>query len=170
MSSTDARFETMVNAYSADLYRYAFWLCRSQQLAEDLVQETFLRAWRFLDSLKDESKAKSWLITTLRREHARVYERYQPDFADTDLDTMPADADAAADPEVQALRNAIGTLEESYREPLILQVMWGYTGEEIAEMLDMPRATVNTRLFRARQQLRQVLDVEGATARPGAGA
>ena len=94
MGSADARFEAMVNAYSSDLYRYVkYWLCRSRQLAEDLVQETFLRAWRFLDNLKDESKAKSWLITTLRREHARIYERYQPEFAEVDFESMPSKVD-----------------------------------------------------------------------------
>jgi RNA polymerase sigma-70 factor, ECF subfamily len=168
MSSTDARFEAMVNAYSADLFRYAYWLCRSRHLAEDLVQETFLRAWRFLDSLKDESKAKSWLITTLKREHARIYERYQPDFAEADFDAMPApESSAANDPQVQAVRAAITELDPTYREPLVLQVTWGYSGEEIAEMLDIPRATVNTRLFRARQQLRAILENEAAEMRPG---
>ena len=57
------------------------------------MQETFLRAWRFLDNLKDESKAKSWLITTLRREHARIYERYQPEFAEVDFESMPSKVD-----------------------------------------------------------------------------
>ena len=159
MASADARFEAMVNAYSSDLYRYAYWLCRSRQLAEDLVQETFLRAWRFLDNLKDESKAKGWLITTLKREHARIYERYQPEFAEADFDAMPSKAnDSSQDPQLQALRAAITKLEDHYREPLVLQAMWGYSGEEIAEILDMPRATVNTRLFRARQQLKDILE------------
>ena len=159
MASADARFEAMVNAYSSDLYRYAYWLCRSRQLAEDLVQETFLRAWRFLDNLKDESKAKGWLITTLKREHARIYERYQPEFAEADFDAMPSKVDdSSQDPQLQALRAAITKLEDNYREPLVLQAMWGYSGEEIAEILDMPRATVNTRLFRARQQLKYILE------------
>ena len=48
-------------------------------------------------------------------------------------------------------------MPDSYREPLILQVLWGYSGDEIAELMDMPRASVNTRLFRARQQLRKLL-------------
>ncbi|NKC13154.1 MAG: sigma-70 family RNA polymerase sigma factor [Gammaproteobacteria bacterium] len=158
MTSAETRFESMVHAYSSDLFRYAYWLCKSRQLAEDLVQETFLRAWRFLDSLKDEGKAKSWLITTLRREHARHYEKARPDLSKVDLDTLPdTDVQSRSDNDTMAVREAIGQLEDSYREPLVLQVLWGYSGEEIADMLDMPRATVNTRLFRARQQLRKVL-------------
>lgn len=167
MTAADARFEAMVQAYSSDLFRYAYWLCRSRQVAEDLVQETFLRAWRFLDSLKDESKAKGWLITTLRREHARLYERIQPEFSEVDFETLPAPAEDE-DPRLPALRNAMHTLEPTYREPLVLQVVWGYSGEEIAELLDMPRATVNTRLFRARQQLRELFDGDDAADASGA--
>jgi RNA polymerase sigma-70 factor (ECF subfamily) len=158
MTSTDTRFEAMVSAYSADLFRYAYWLCRSRQLAEDLVQETFLRAWRFLDSLKDESKAKSWLITTLRREHARHHERQRLEMADVELESLPGELDSEASPEVWSVRRAIGQLQDTYREPLVLQVLWGYTGEEIAQLLEMPRATVNTRLFRARQQVKKLLE------------
>ena len=159
MSSNDARFEALVDAYSGDLYRYAFWLCHHRHMAEDLVQETFMRAWRFLDSLKDESKAKSWLITTLRREHARQYERVRPNIDDgAELEAVASEErDRADNADVTSVREAMAQLPDSYREPLILQVLWGYSGDEIAELMDMPRASVNTRLFRARQQLRKLL-------------
>ena len=71
-------FESLGSAYANDLYRYAFWLCKQPPLAEDLVQETFARAWKSIESLKDEKAAKAWLITILRRENARLYEKYQP--------------------------------------------------------------------------------------------
>jgi RNA polymerase sigma-70 factor (ECF subfamily) len=54
MITKQVRYEALVRALHADLYRYAYWLCHEKQVAEDLVQETFLRAWRALDSLKDE--------------------------------------------------------------------------------------------------------------------
>ena len=63
---SDARtsqFEAMVNAYSKDLYRYGLWLTKDAQVAEDLVQETFLRAWKAMDQLKDPKAVKSWLFT-----------------------------------------------------------------------------------------------------------
>lgn len=156
MQRTQARFEKLVNAVSSDLYRYAFMLCRNRAMAEDLVQETFMRAWRFLDRLRDESKAKSWLMTTLRREFARQFERYQPIFDEVELEQIAGTQ--GIDPEVLALRREIVKLPEKYREVLVLQVIGGYTGEEMAAMLELPRATVNTRLFRARQQLRGILD------------
>jgi RNA polymerase sigma-70 factor (ECF subfamily) len=159
MQNSQARFERLVNAVSSDLYRYAFMLCRNRAMAEDLVQETFMRAWRFLDRLRDESKAKSWLMTTLRREFARQFERYQPPFDDVELEQI-AGGDGI-NPEVWVVRRGLAKLPDKYREVLVLQVIGGYSGKEMAEMLELPRATVNTRLFRARQQLRDILEDGG---------
>jgi RNA polymerase sigma-70 factor (ECF subfamily) len=134
-------------------------------MAQDLVQETFMRAWRFLDSLRDERKAKSWLLTILRREFARQFERYQPPFDDIELEEIAGDD--GVNPEVWAVRRGLAKLPEKYREVLVLQVIGGYTGAEMAKMLELPRATVNTRLFRARQQLRGILESGDET--PGVG-
>jgi len=156
MNKAQRRFEKLVKALSADMYRYAYFLCRDAHLAEDLVQETLLRAWRFLDGLRDESKAKGWLFTTLRREHARQFERYQPSFDDCDLDQLPDDRGAPV--EVMVVRRAVAALPPKFRDPLSLQVLGGYSGAEIADMLGLPVATVNTRLFRARQHLRKIFE------------
>lgn len=159
MRSARQRFELMVRSLSGQLYRYAFWLCRDDQLAQDLVQETFARAWRSFDSLRDESKAKRWLLTTLRREHARQYERYRPKFQDIDLDSLPDESRAGeSDSRIPALRRAIVALPEKYREPLVLQVIGGYSCDEVGSMLNLPPATVRTRLFRAREQLQAEFD------------
>jgi len=96
-------------------------------------------------------------MTTLRREFARQFERYRPNFVD-DLDLDQFTGAPGVDPEILALRKAIEALPFKYREVLTLQVTGGYTGAEIAAMVELPRATVNTRLFRARQKLRKSLD------------
>lgn len=159
MSNRQTRFENLVNAYSSWLYRYAYWLSGEQQLAEDLVQETLLRAWRFLDSLKDEGSAKSWLTTILRRENARRFERKQLPMTDVDTDMVPASPTGFDDRvEASALRSALQTLPDKYREPLLLQVLEGYTLEELANLLELPRNTVATRLHRARQKLKATLE------------
>ena len=83
-SAREARFGRLADAYGIDLYRFAMWLCGNDALAKDLVQETYLRAWKALDKLQDEAAAKSWLMTILRREYARTFERKVPPLTDVD--------------------------------------------------------------------------------------
>ncbi len=160
-------FEKLVSAYAKDLYRYAYWLCKQPTVAEDLVQETFARAWKAIDRLKDEKAAKAWLITILRRENARLYEKYQPLLFELDEDLV-AEEDGN-DPfellEKAQLQQAIMALPNDYREPMILQIIWGFSGEEIATQLSLKLATVNTRLFRARQKLKRMLTKESTISR-----
>ena len=156
------KYEALVRAYHRDLFRYAYWLCKDKSIAEDLVQETCLRAWKSLDNLKDEKAAKSWLITILRRENARRFERKQFDLVD--IDDHGNDASVSDDPhhQHQWLQVQIMKLEIDYREPLFLQVIGGFSGDEIADILDLNKNTVMTRLFRARNQLKEMLDTEEA--------
>ena len=163
MSNRPTRFEHMVRALSGDVYRFAFSLCRSEALAQDLTQETFLRAWRFFDALRDEKKARSWLFTTARRELARHFERYQPPLVALDDETLAGHP--GVDSEVWVVRQALMALPLKYREVLVLHALGGYSGNEIAEILDIPRPTVNTRLFRARARLREILGEEGHAPR-----
>ncbi|KGJ86728.1 sigma-70 family RNA polymerase sigma factor [Colwellia psychrerythraea] len=162
MMTKQVRYEALVKALHGDLYRYAYWLCHEKQVAEDLVQETFLRAWRALDSLKDEKAAKSWLITILRRENARRFERKRFDMSEyeeasiTDTKSVTTEQDL----ENHWLRDKISQLPPEYSEPLILQVLGGFSGEDIAAMLDLNKNTVMTRLFRARNQLKEALEAE----------
>ncbi|MGI3097192.1 sigma-70 family RNA polymerase sigma factor [Vibrio diabolicus] len=152
------KYEALVRGYHRDLYRYAYWLCKDKAIEEDLVQETCLRAWKSLDSLQDEKAAKSWLITILRRENARRFERKQFDLVD--IDDYGNDAKVSDDPHHQQewLQAQIMKLDVEYREPLFLQVVGGFSGEEIGDILDLNKNTVMTRLFRARNQLKEMLD------------
>ncbi len=159
MATKQRRFEALVGALHGDLYRYGLWLTNDPSVADDLVQETFLRAWKALDSLKDEKAAKSWLITILRRENARRFERKQLDMADYDEARVVDAASTSQEGHFSQLelRRQISRLEVEYREPLVLQVLFGYSGEEIAQMLDLNKNTVMTRLFRARNKLKEAL-------------
>lgn len=153
------RYEELVKEHSRSLFRYAYWMAGNRQTAEDLVQETFLRAWRSLDSLANNEAAKGWLFTILRRENARRFERHRPEIADVPLELIGAEAtDYDTSTEAHVLRNALKGLPEEYRQPLMLQVIGGYSQKEIATLLGISSAGVGTRLFRARQKLRQVLE------------
>jgi RNA polymerase sigma-70 factor (ECF subfamily) len=151
-----ARFQALCQSLRPDLLRFAFWLSRDRALAEDVVQETMLRAWKAQDSLQDEGAAKPWLLTIIRREYARSFERKR--FVTLDVEELISNEEpmlAAADNEDLAeLRAAIFKLQDEYREPLVLQVLMGYSTAEIAAELDLSNAAVLTRLFRARKQLR----------------
>jgi RNA polymerase sigma-70 factor, ECF subfamily len=159
MSSRQRQFEALVRAHSGDLFRYAYWLCGNEALASDLVQETCMRAWRALDNLRETGAAKAWLITILRREHARTFERKTPEFAD--LDEIDVDDRSGQTPERLGedglVRAAMAKLEPKYREPLLLQVLGGFSCEEIAAELKLSSAAVMTQLFRARQKLKALL-------------
>jgi RNA polymerase sigma-70 factor (ECF subfamily) len=165
VNSKQRQFDALVRSLSGDLFRYAFWLCGEEALAHDLVQETFLRAWRALGDLRDTHAAKAWLITILRREHARLYERKRPLFSDIDeLDV--ADERETAIPESAGedalIRAAMHKLDAKYREPLLMQVLGGFSCDEIARELNISSAAVMTQLFRARQKLKTLL-VGGTT-------
>ncbi|RLA18513.1 MAG: RNA polymerase subunit sigma [Gammaproteobacteria bacterium] len=154
-------YRLLVESYTGDLYRYAVWLCKDPVNADDLVQETCLRAWKSLDKLKDHSAAKGWLIRILRNEYARQFSRYRPVFVETELDEV-AKKDVANDTSSEAffLRRAIDELAEEYREPLLLQVLGGFSCEEIGEMCGLTKGATMTRLFRAKQKLRAQLEAE----------
>ena len=160
-----SKFDELAQAYGADLFRYAMWICGNEALAKDLVQETYLRAWKAIDSLKDEKAAKSWLITILRREYARTFERKVPKFTDVDTVVVPEDTELEPDDraEVALLRRGIAKLAPKYREPLLLQVVLGYSCQEIATELDISKSAVMTQLFRAREQLKERLQKDGVT-------
>ncbi|NVK55928.1 MAG: sigma-70 family RNA polymerase sigma factor [Alteromonadaceae bacterium] len=157
MKEKTLRYEALVRALHSDIYRYAYWLTNDKSTAEDIVQETFLRAWRALDSLQDEKAAKSWLITILRRENARRFERKQFDLVDVEDVSVSGSDDQDSHAEVRQVRKAMSKLAPDYREPLMLQIIFGFSGDEIAQQLELNKNTVMTRLFRARSQLKEVL-------------
>ncbi len=156
LQERNERFDAIVQRYGDDLYRFAVWLCRDPALAADLVQETCLRAWKALHKLQDVEAAKSWLITILRREFARTFERKVPPIDDIDDVVVAEPNEDGPDDRTERdrLREAIGRLDAKYREPLLLQVVLGLSIAEIAGQLELTESAVMTRVFRAREQLK----------------
>ena len=110
------KFEILVEGLSGDLYRYAYWMCRDRVQAEELVQETFLRAWKGIDSLREADSAKAWLFTIFRREYARQFERKRLEMRDVeDLGELPSGRwRVLTAREMQALRSMSGTDSKYY--------------------------------------------------------
>ena len=152
-----------------DLLRFAHWLARDRSLAEDIVQESLLRAWRSRDSLKDRGAARAWLLTIVRREHARLYERKRLELVPLEeaLDSPATERAPESDGDLFTLRNAIMRLPIEYREPLLLQTLGGFSTDEIARELDLSATAVLTRLFRARNKLRSLCGMTPVPDVPG---
>lgn len=154
-----AKFQALCQALRPDLLRFAFWLSRDRALAEDVVQESLLRAWKAQDALLDQKAIKPWLLTIIRREYARTFERKR--LPTVDIDELVAREEPllarGEDQEVLEIRRAMFSLQEEYREPLVMQVLMGYSTAEIAAELKLSQPAVLTRLFRARNQLRTLL-------------
>jgi len=146
-------------------YNLARWLARDRDLADDIVQDAMVRAFRAFDSLRGED-AKPWLLTIVRNCHrtllAQNRRRAHVPLPEEDGE-MPAIRAEEPDPEVTAantsdarkLRAAIATLPEEFRETLILREMEDLSYREIAEVAGVPIGTVMSRLARARAMLRE---------------
>jgi RNA polymerase sigma-70 factor (ECF subfamily) len=156
--SREQEFNGLIATYMDDLYRYAYWLSSDHAVADDLVQETLVRAWKSMDKLKDAKAVKGWLLTIVRRENARRFERKRPQESEMPTEELPAarqDYDTST--EAFVLRQALEELPEDYREPLLLQIIHGYSQKEIADHLGISVAGAGTRLFRAREKMRELL-------------
>jgi RNA polymerase sigma-70 factor, ECF subfamily len=159
----DSAFTALFQSMRPDLLRFAHWLARDRALAEDIVQESLLRAWRSREALKDPSAARAWLLTIVRREHARLYERKRLELVPLDeAAEVRADGGAEDEDDLLTLRHAILRLPLDYREPLVLQVLGGFSTEEIARELSLTPTAVLTRLFRARNKLRVLCGLAAA--------
>ncbi len=158
LDSAPMALDRLFESLRPELLRFAWWLARDRAVAEDVVQEALLRAWRSRDGLKDPAAARGWLLTIVRREHARLYERKRLEITDLDAVIAAEDTQLAAESgdELVGLRLAMTQLPDEYRVPLVMQVLGGFTTDEIAKELALSTAAVLTRLFRARNRLRRI--------------
>lgn len=155
--------------YLDGLYGYAIVLSRNSTEAEDLVQETCLRALRAIGGLRADGSVKGWLFTILRNIWLNQLRqrRTAPDLIELDADENGAyePADGAEDPysayanrvEREQVRAAIHQLPQEFREIILLREYEELSYQEIAALLDCPPGTVMSRLARARARLRELL-------------
>jgi len=144
-------FEDLVRVHAKDLYRYAYWLARDRQQAEDVVQEALLRGWRAFPRLRDAAAAKSWLFSIVRNEHLRAFGAAPSHAESLDGVDLP---DERQDLFGLEMREALLALPAAYAEPLALQLLGGFSCAEIADLIGTTEGAAMTRLTRARQALR----------------
>lgn len=169
MTELNARFDAEVLPYLDAAYNLAHWLVRDEHVAEDIVQDAFLRAFRYFGSFRGDA-ARPWLLGIVRNccytwfaQNKRSIE-IESELDDGNLPTLDAH-DRAQTPETllaQKMERAhvtagIARLPVPFREVLVLREIEELSYEEIAQMLDIPKGTVMSRLSRARSQLRDFL-------------
>lgn len=154
-------FERLVEEYYMPLYRFALSLSRKESDAADLTQQTFFLWASKGHQLRDKSKVKTWLFTSLYREFLGR-KRQQDRFVDAESTAEAISAQAIPASVVNQLdgdivQRALLDLDEVYRAPLTLFYLQQHSYKEIAEMLDVPIGTVMSRISRGKDQLRKVL-------------
>lgn len=163
---TGASFEEAVKTHAGDLFRYAYWLARNRQQAEDIVQEALLRGWRAFPGLRDQAAVKAWLFSIVRNEFHRATAQDARHAGGADADGLEI-ADERASPFGMEMRDALMALPAAYAESLALQVLGGFSCAEIAAMLETTEGAVMTRLTRARQALKRLYQPGEAKERKG---
>lgn len=157
----DLDFEQVVNSFYEPLYRFAITLTQSEADACDLTQDTFFTFANKGSQIRDRSKLKTWLFTTLHRKflmirrHDTRFPHLETSTVDHELPTispsMVDDMDATT--VVEMLRE----IDETYRAPLVLHYLEDHSYREIAEILEIPLGTVMSRLSRGKELLRKRL-------------
>jgi RNA polymerase sigma factor (sigma-70 family) len=162
VSDPTLTFEQIVDAHYTGLYRFAMSMCKQESTAQDLVQQTFLQWAKKGDTLRDASKVKTWLFTTIYREYLRIARRdkkHEHVEFEPDLHGSTNDEEEVAQPRVDSvtLQLALDQLDPNYRAPLVLFYLKELSYRDIAEALSVPIGTVMSRLSRAKDALRTIL-------------
>ena len=176
-----AEFERLMRRYNQRLFRVARAIVRDDADAEDALQDAYVQAYRKLDSFRGEAELSTWLTRivinqALMRVRSRARDRQVVSFDQRDevreLEVADVDAESPSDAALRAevrkvLERRIDELPEAFRTVFVMREVEEMTARETAEALDIPEATVRTRLFRARALLRAALDRDIDSARGG---
>ncbi len=157
----NAEFEQLVNQYYEALYRFALSLTRSEAASYDLTQQTFYLWAAKGHQLRDRTKAKSWLFTTLHREFLGSKRREtrfpHHEMEEVDHELPVVSPTVVNDLDGNTVMESLLLVEELYRAPLMLFYLEDFSYQEIAEQLEIPIGTVMSRLNRGKAQLRQLV-------------
>ena len=160
-------FDRFAFAHFRELRRVAFRVCQDRETADDLIQETYLRAWRSFDKFEPGTNCRAWLFqiffyvhSEYRRNQARQPLTFSLDYVKES--TLASQADTPADVTLEEIKLAFAELPEPFRIAVLLSDVEGLRYREIADALDIPIGTVMSRLSRGRQLLRARLATHSA--------
>ena len=167
-------FEAAAMPFVDALYNTAYRMTRNSEDAEDLVQETYLKAYKYYDKFQEGTNFKAWLFKIMKNTFINNYRKKQAappqsDFADIEESFESQVSEEVTrkvkDPEAELLENvldediqrALAELPEDYRMVVLLADLEGFAYKEIAEILDVPVGTVMSRLYRGRRRLEETM-------------
>ncbi|MBK6859516.1 MAG: sigma-70 family RNA polymerase sigma factor [Saprospiraceae bacterium] len=166
------RFEKEFLPHLEALHSFAFHLCYNEEDADDLVQETFLKAFRFIDKFEEGTNAKAWLFKILKNAYINQYrkESKRPtrvDYEDVAVYNEEEEGQVSGYYDLREdvfekmigdeVSTALNLLPEEFRTVILLCDIEGFSYEEISKIIDIPIGTVRSRLFRARNMLKEKL-------------
>lgn len=166
------RFEKEFLPHLEALHSFAFHLCYNEEDADDLVQETFLKAFRFIDKFEEGTNAKAWLFKILKNAYINQYrkESKRPtrvDYEDVAVYNEEEEGQVTGYYDLREdvfekmigdeVSTALNLLPEEFRTVILLCDIEGFSYEEISKIIDIPIGTVRSRLFRARNMLKEKL-------------
>lgn len=166
ISVDEVDYEQAVALYHEDLHRFALSLARNPDDARDLTQESYCRLLGKSEQLRDRTKVKSWLFTTLYRvflgwkRHEKRFPHFEISAAAPDLPALTPDVVDKLDGDL--VMEALQEIDEHHRTPLVLFYLQSLSYREMAEMLDVPVGTVMSRLSRAKVILRTLVTTRAA--------
>jgi RNA polymerase sigma factor (sigma-70 family) len=163
-------FENLVAEYYRPLYQFAFSLTQAEAEACDLTQQTFYVWATKGHQLRDETKVKSWLFTTLHREFLETRRR-QTRFPHFELSKVDAELPCLSPARVNQLDSpqvlrSLAQVDQVYQAPVALFYLEEYSYKEIAEILEVPMGTVKSRIARGIAQLQKLLAPPATTGQP----
>jgi RNA polymerase sigma-70 factor (ECF subfamily) len=165
-------FRDLVKKYQGPIHGFALQFFRASDIAEDVAQETFLRAFRFLHTYDPSRKFLTWLYTIARNicidKHRERWRKERVSIDDVPPSLLRFDS-PEADPlltverkeEAQIMHNAIESLSEKYRTPIILCYLQGLSYQEISDVLGLSLSNTKIRIFRAKKRLLDLFEEEG---------
>jgi len=174
----DARFEKVFVPFMKPLYNFAFRLIMDEDEAKDLVQDTYLKAYRFFDSFEEGTNAKAWLFRILKNTFINEYRKKSKEPGKVDYEEIEAfynseeaEKKPTTDLRVETVQGMLGdeltialnSIDVDFRTVIILCDVEGFTYEEMAKILNIPIGTVRSRLHRARNILKEKIREYAAT-------
>jgi len=161
----DRQLRDLIDEHAAAVYHVAYGVLHDRGLAEDVVQETMIKAWEASSGFRGDSSVRTWILRIAhntaidalrRRRDSATAPEDLPDPPGAGADDDPARR-AAGRADLEVLRDALGQLDELSRSIVVLREVEGLTYQQISEALDVPVATVKTRLLRARRVLQHAV-------------